>query len=93
MSQKTSGVSHGENKPCGYTPVSLLTTHFRLMRVEKNCVIPLTETEFKVLIAALEYFKLINFTSPIGFSLSDDGPAIVDSLSYYIKDYYNTLFK
>ena len=91
MFKKSFGFSLGENKPCGSTPISRLTTHFRLMRDQKNCVIPLTETEFELLIVALDYFKLI--LARIDFPLSEKGADIVDSLSYHLKDYYNTFIR
>ena len=92
MSHKSFPASPCENKPCGSTPIVRLITHFRLMRDEKNCVIPLTETEFEILIVALEDFKKTHTSERIDYPLSEKGLSIVDSLSYHLRDYYNTFF-
>lgn len=89
MSKKSSF----DNKPCGSTPFCRLITHFRLMHNEKNCVIPLTETEFEILIVALADFKLIHTRECIDYPLSEKGLSIVDSLSSHLKDYYDTFIR
>ena len=84
MSHKSTASSNG--------PIARLITHLKLMRDEKSCVIPLSQTEFETLIVARGEFKLIHSSGRVADPLSENGVAIVDSLMYHLQDYYS-IFK